>query len=68
MDVSETLNRAIAHINSARKGDVSEPHISHAIWNLFAVLHYVNMCNCHQHRGYLKSVTEGYENLQKSLI
>lgn len=37
--ISNLINHAMDHINNYRAGDVSEDHLAHAAWNLFAAMH-----------------------------
>ena len=39
MPVHDLLNHALAHIYQFLGGDRSEPHLSHAAWNLLAAIH-----------------------------
>lgn len=38
--VSNLLNHAMAHLNAYAAGDRTEDHLSHATWNLFAIMEF----------------------------
>ena len=38
--VSVLMNHALRHLNFWLSGDDSEDHLAHAVWNLFAVMHF----------------------------
>lgn len=40
MPAAECLNHCMKHIEQWRSGDRSEDHLSHAAWNLFAIMHF----------------------------
>lgn len=53
IDAKNLLNHALAHINAWTTGDMSEDHLAHATWNLFAIMHFQEtdpkLINIHYH-------------------
>lgn len=65
MPISETLNHVIRHVNLFKQGDASEDHLAHAIWGLFAVIHFSTRCSCHEVRSNFSQLDEAYLDEQK---
>jgi hypothetical protein len=48
MPIGQTINRTLRHLNMWLAGDRSEPHLPHAAWGIFAVIHFTEHCQHHQ--------------------
>lgn len=61
LPIGDTLNHLIRHIELWRSGDRSEPHLAHAAWGLFTLMHFEERYKISDDEEY-KELFEEYNN------
>lgn len=61
LPIGDTLNHLIRHIELWRSGDRSEPHLAHAAWGLFTLMHFEERYKISDYEEY-KELFEEYNN------
>lgn len=46
--VANFIDHALRHINQYQAGETGEDHLAHAIWNLWAIMHFEEDCKHHE--------------------
>lgn len=58
LPIGDTLNHLIRHIELWRSGDRSEPHLAHAAWGLFTLMHFEKLSVVENNEVYRKLFEE----------